>query len=552
MTARRHRFVAILGAVALGLTACAGSPSNPSGGSTEDRVTLRLEASSQGGGYPTPYAAIRGPGRLITTFIFDTLLYPDVTGAPKPWLAQSWEQSADGKTWTFHLHPNVTWHDGQPLTAEDVAFSFDYDVRGPGAATGVVQGLQYIDSVTAKDPATVVVTLKTATASFLSDIGGAFGVAIVPKHIWSTVTDPLHFQGDKALVGSGPYQLKKFTVSPGSFNFVANDQFYLGKPKVKELQLVQVPDPLLALQRGEIDAGSPFNSAPPQSQVDELTKKFTKITAPGDFNEALFFNLDAGFPYNQTPFRQAVAYALDRKDMIGRLVGGNGIPGSAGGLGPDNPFLNKNVMDYPHDPAKAMGMLDALGIRDANGDGMRDKPDGSALTIPLLTSSADIKQAQLVSEYLRGVGLNVKIESVDTPTSDARGAKGDYQMAVVHYGGLGADPSGLIQRFASSSTNKSFTRVHGYKNTTFDQIAAQQAVTLDRTKRGELVDRMQQILAMDVPQLPLYIPDQIAFVDAKKFSGWAYTPGCPPCGASMNKRMLVTGSAAPAPPNPAG
>jgi len=320
---------------------------------------------------------------------------------------------------------------------------------------------------------------------------------------------------DKALVGSGPYQLKKFTVSPGSFDFVANDTFYLGKPKVKELQLVQVPDPLLALQRGDIDAGSPFNSAPPQSQVDALTKKFTRITAPGDFNEALFFNLDAGFPYDQTPFRQAVAYALNRKDMIDRLVGGNGIPGSAGGLGPDNPFLSKNVMDYPHDPAKATAALDALGLKDANGDDMRDRPDGSALTIPLLTSSTDTKQAQLVSEYLRGVGLDVKLDSVDTPTSDARGAKGDYPMAVVHFGGLGGDPSGLIQRFGSNGTSKSFTPIHGYKNATFDELAAQQAVTVDRTRRGELVEKMQQLLAVDVPELPLYIPDQVAFVDPR-------------------------------------
>ncbi len=550
MTVRRYQLVALLAAVALGLTACGTSPSKPGGDTSGDRVTLRLEASSQGGGYPTPYAAIRGPGRLVTTFMFDTLAYPDVTGVPKPWLAQSWQESPDGKTWTFNLHPNVTWQDGQPLTADDVAFSFDYDLHGPGAATGVVQGLNYIDTVTAKDSTTVVVTLKTPTASFLSDVAGAFGVAIVPKHIWANVTDPAHFQGDQALIGSGPYQLKKFTVSPGSFDFVANDKFYLGTPKVKELQLTQVADPLLALQRGDIDAGSPFNSVTPQAQVDALTKTFKEITAPGEFNEALFFNLSKGFPYDQTAFRQAVADALDRQDMLTRLVGGKGIPGSAGGLGPDNPFLNKNVMDYPHDPAKSMAMLDSLGIKDANGDGVRDKPDGSPLTIPLLTSSDDIKQAQLISEYLRGVGLSVKIDSVDTPTSDARDGKGDYQMAVIHFGGLGSDPSGLTQRFASTAKSKSFTRVQGYKNAAFDQLAAQQATIVDKAKRGQLVDQMQQILAVDLPELPLYIPEQIAFVDAKKFSGWAYTPDCPPCGVSMNKRMLVTGSTAPAPANP--
>lgn len=548
MTVRPRVMAVLLCVLALVLTACGTSAK---GAPDQDgRVTLRLEASSQGGGYPTPFAAIRGPGVLLTTFMFDTLAYPDVTGTPKPWLAQSWQQSPDGLTWTFRLHPNAKWQDGQPLTADDVAFSFDYDLHGPGSKTGVAQGINYIDSVTAKDPSTVVIVLTKPTASFLSDVAGAFGVAIVPKHIWSTVTDPARFRGDTALIGSGPYRLTKFDTNPGSYDFVANDDFYLGKPKVKELQLVQTPDPLLALQRGEIDAGSPFNDVTPQSQIDELSKRFTMLTAPGEFLEALFFNLDGGAPYNQADFRQAVAYALDRQDMVNRLVGGRGIPGSAGALGPSNPFLDRQVQDYPHDPAKAKAMLDGLGFKDVTGDGIREAPDGSAFSIPLLTSSADIKQAQLVSEYLRAVGLDVKITSVDQPTSDARAAKGDYKMAVVHFGGLAADPSGLIQRFASYSKSKSFTRVHGYRSPAFDKLAAQQATTIDPAQRKKLVDQMQAILATDLPQLSLYIPEQISFADTQKFKGWAYTPACPPCGVGMNKTMLVTGSAAPVANNP--
>lgn len=547
MIRRWNRWVVLLAATAMVSTACSGTPS---GKDEAGRVALRLEASSQGGGYPTPYAAIRGPGRLLTTFMFDTLLFPDVTGEPKPWLATSWMQSADGLTWTFDLNERAKWHDGKPLTAEDVEFSFDYDLNGPGASTGAAQGLNYIDQVTAKDPSTVVITLKRPTASFLTDIAGAFGVAIVPKHIWSEVSDPAHFRGEKALIGSGPYRLQEFTVSPGSFHFVANDDFYLGKPKVKDLKLIQVSDPLLALQRGDIDAGSPFNSVTPKAQVEALTKKFKRLTAPGEFNEALFFNLDAGFPYEERAFRQAVAFALDREDMITRLVGGNGIPGSAGALGPTNPFLNKDVAQYPHDPTKAKSLLDGLGIKDADGDGMRDKPDGSPFTVKLLTSATDIKQAQLVDEYLRAVDLTVKIESVDQPTSDARTAKGAYSMAVVHFGGLAGDPGVLADRFASDSTYKSFTRVSGYNNGTFDKLAAQQASEIDRAKRSLLVDQMQQILATDIPQLPLYIPRQVAFVDMKKFKGWAYTRNCPPCGVSMNKRNLFSGSPEPVPTQP--
>ncbi|MDQ6726215.1 MAG: ABC transporter substrate-binding protein [Actinomycetota bacterium] len=552
--------VALLCVAALGMVSCRTTTTtkNAGGGATtgtpaEDRVTIRLAASSQSGGYPTPFGAVRGPGALMTTFMFDQLAFPDVTGNPKPWLAKSWDTSADGKTWTFHLQPNAKWTDGQPVTADDVAFTFDYDLKGPGASLGLLPTATYIDSVTAPDPATVVVQLNSVRPTFLIDVIGSFsGLGIIPKHIWSTVTDPAHFQGDQAVIGSGPYKLAKFDPTNNTFDLVANDDFYLGKPKVKEVQIIQVGDPLLALQQNQLDAAATGNGqsgtgAVPQSQIDALTKNYKELTAKGEFNVALFFNQAQGFPYDQKAFRQAVAYGLDRKDMLQRLVNGAGVPGSAGGLGPANPVLNKSLPDYAHDTDKAKAMLDQVGLKDANGDGVRDQPDGSPFSIPLLTSSSDSTTAQLVSENLRDVGLKVDITAVDQPTSDARDTKGDYQMAIVHFGGLSGDPNALVNRFASTSKSSSFTRVKGYKSPTFDQLAADQATTLDPAKRRQLTDQMQSILADDLPQLSLYVPDQIAFVNAKVFNGWAYTPGCPPCGVSLNKRMLVSGNADPVP-----
>ncbi len=527
-----------------------GQTTAPNPSSTQATVpVLRLAANAQGGGYPTPYAAIRGPGRLMTTFMFDALAYPDVSGKPKPWLAKSWDSSADGKTWTFHLNQNATWTDGQPLTADDVVFSFQYDLSGPGAATGVLQGVNYIDNVSAPDPATVVIQLKAVHPSFLSDVTGPFGVAVMPKHIWASVTDPAHFQGNQAVIGSGPYVLKEFDQTTNSFDLVANNDFYLGRPVVQELQIVPVGDPLLALQQGELDAATTNNGAIPQSQFDTLSKSFQLLTAKGEFNEALFFNLAAGFPYDNVSFRQAVAYALNRQDMLQRLVGGRGVPGSAGGLGPANPFLDPNLPAYPFDLAKAGTLLDQVGLKDQNGDGTRDLPDGSPFTIQLLTTASDNAQASLVQEYLRAAGLTVQIKSVDQPTSDAADTAGNYQMAIVHFGGLSGDPSGLATRFASTSKSQSFTRVFGYKNAQFDQLAQQQAATLDPAARKDLVKQMQAILANDLPQLSLYVPDQVSFVNANAYAGWAYTPGCPPCGAALNKRMLVTGRADPVPGN---
>jgi len=536
------------------LTAAACSSSDDDPGTTEsgtpanERVTLRIPASTQSGGYPTPYAAIRGPGRLITTYIFDTLAFPDVTGEPKPWLAKSWTTSPDGKTWTFTLNDNVKFHDGMPLTSDDVVFTFDYNLKGPG--TAVAAGVTYVDTVTAPDPKTVVITLKTVRPSFLQDIAGTFGFAIMPKHIWSSVTDPAKFQGPTALIGSGPYKLETFDLTTNSFNFAANEDFYLGPAKVKQFQIVPVADALLALDRGEVDAAGGGNALIPKIQYDALAKKYEVLTAPGEFNLALFFNANKGFPYNEKAFRQGVVYGLDRKDMVQRLVDGKGIPGPAGALGPGNEFLNKGLPSYAFDKAKAASLFDQIDLKDRNNDGLRDKPDGTAFKIPLSVSSSDSQQAQLVKEYLRAVGLDVDINAVDQQTSDDRGAKGDYEMAIQHFGGLSGDPSGLITRFSATTRSTSFTRVHGYNNPAFEKVANDQAVEVDLTKRKVLVDQMQAILAEDLPQISLYVPEQISFADTKKFGGFAYTPGCPPCGVTGNKRHLHTGSTAPAPKNP--
>ncbi|MGH9150415.1 MAG: ABC transporter substrate-binding protein [Acidimicrobiales bacterium] len=551
LRSRRALALAVVTAATL-LAACGtdpGGPDDPADGPGEERLVLRVAASTQSGGYPTPYAAIRGPGRLITTYHFDGLGFPDVTGDPKPWLAKSWQPSADAKTWTFTLHDNVRFHDGMPLTSADVVFTFDYNLTGPGRATGNFTNIDYIENVTAPNPTTVVITLKAPRLSFLADVAGAFGFGVVPKHIWSSVTDPARFQGPTALIGSGPYKLASFDLTTNSFNFVANDDFFLGPPKVRQLQIIPVADALLALDRAEVDAASGGNALIPQAQYDALAKRYKVLTAPGEFNLALFFNPNRGFPYDEVAFRQGAVYGLNRTDMVQRLLAGRGIPGPAGALGPGNEYLSRNLPAYSYDRSRSAALLDQVGLRDTSGDGLRDRPDGSPFTIRLSVASSDAQQAQLVKEYLRAVGLNVDIDSVDQQTSDARGASGDYEMAVQHFGGLSGDPSGLISRFTSTSRSTSFTRVHGYRNPAFDQVANEQATTTDLARRRQLVDQMQAILAEDLPQISLYVPDQVTFVNTERFGGFAYTPGCPPCGAHGNKRNLFTGNAerAPAP-----
>ena len=509
--------------------------------------TLRLvgPGTTNNIGYPTPYASNRGPGWLLTSFIFDQLTWPDSTGVQKPWLAKSWTTSADGKTWTFTLRSNATWQDGQPLTSQDVLFSYQYDMTGPGAKLRPVA--KSIAAVSAPDPATFVITLKTVDPVLLDEIGGFSGVFIIPQHIWASVTDPAHFQGPPSLVGSGPYQLTSFDLSAGNYQFTAYNNFYLGKPVVQKVDLVSLPstaDPLLALSNNQVDAASAPNTGggAPQSEVTSLNQKFTQLTAPGEYNVAYHFNLAAGFPYNSQQFRQAVAYAINRTDIVQREVGGQGVPGSVGGLGPANPWLDKNLTPYNYDPAKARSLLDSIGLK-AGANGVRTMPDGSALTVPLLTSSTDLDFAQFVKNYLSAVGLAVNIQAVDQASSDSADAAGKYSTAVIHYGGLSGDPSTRICGTYSpvGKALTSFSGAQGYNNPTVNALCAQLGATLDHATRQSLANQLQQAINTDVPLMPLYIPNQVAFVNTKVFTAWAYTPACPPCGTSESKFMLATG-----------
>ena len=167
--------------------------------------------------------------------------------------------------------------------------------------------------------------------------------------------------------------------------------------------------------------------------------------------------------------------------MVTRLVDGRGTPGPAGALGPGNEFLNKHLPAYAYDKAKAGALFDSIDLKDRNGDGIRDQPDGSSFKVPLSVSSTDSQEAQLIKEYLRAVGIDVDINAVDQQTSDDRGAKGNYEMAIQHFGGLSGDPSGLITRFQSTTKSTSFTRAWGHNRPAFAQVANAPAANADRT-----------------------------------------------------------------------
>jgi len=505
--------------------------------------TERLRLAGGDFGYPSPFGYIRGPGMIQTSYLFDTLLWTDSTGKPIPWLATKWERSADGLEWRFSLRRGVKWHDGEPLTADDIAFTFQYMTEGPGRKAPVLhaRGLsQIVENVKIEAPDQVIFRLRRPFAPFEESI--AEKLFIIPKHIWSDVDDPLKYRSAKALIGSGPYQLKSFDETAGSYLYVANDSYFLGPPVVRRLEFVPAPDQLLALQRREIDAADLLEEATLDQQVRSLARNFQELSGSGDWNLALHFNLAKGFPFNDKRFRQAIAYAVNRRDLIKRLLFGRGDPGSPGGLAPGHPYAAKGLPAYDWNPARAAMLLDEIGIKDLDKDGIRELPDGSRFRPELQTSARfTIKSAELVKEYLRHIGIEVVIKAQDRASADAAAESGNYAMALVGYGGIMADPDFLREHYSSASKSRSFFSAYGYDNPNFDKLAAKQLISVDPNDRRKIVAEMQRIIADDLPIISLYVPYRLTLYNQRVFEDWYYTPGCSPCRGTRNKHMFVTG-----------
>lgn len=511
------------GAAALG--GCSSSSNNPtgagpgsSGSGAAMRTTLRLSGGDSG--FPSPFAYMRGPGYIQTSFIYDTLVWKNASGQFIPWLAESFERSEDALTYTFQLREGVRWTDGKPVTAEDVAFTFEYFASQTISPQVIIQPLPEIEEVRATGPRTVEFSLAATAAPFFG-LGGVGSVPIVPKHIWSSIKNAAMESDPAVLVGSGPYKLESYSRGDGSYLYTANDEFFLGKPFVSRLEFRPVSDDLNALLAGDIDAaGGSGRKEVLAPFMDD--KKFQVLDAPpGNSGSGLFWNLAKGGALADVQFRRACARAIDREDMVKRLFGGNGTPGNPGWIPAANPF-HVDVEQYPFDRAAAEAGLDSAGYR-RGADGVRQ--GGKPLRFTMLVTNPPSKVTDLVVGALKAVGIEVTPQALDTPTFNQRVIAGDSEMSLIGFGGMNTDhaPGYLLQVYPSYT--KTTQHAQGYKNPEVDRLCKAQQQELDEPKRMAIVGQIQKIVAEDLPLLPLVYPNSFTVYRRGAFDNYYYTAG---------------------------
>jgi peptide/nickel transport system substrate-binding protein len=545
MRSRWHVPVALAAAAALTLGGCATDKAKPvANPSVAPTRVERVRLAGGDNGFPSPFGGnTRGPSVAHSTLIFDSLLWRDAAGNVMPWLATSWETSADGREWRFTLRDGVKWTDGQPLTADDVVFTFQYITTGPAKAIPMFAGRVPVSEAVAEAPNRVLLKTDAPFAPFVDRV--AIRVPIVPKHVWQSVTDPAKYRQPDGLVGTGPYKLESWDETAGSYLYLANDDFFMGPPYVKRLEFVPAPDELKALTGGEIDVAQLSETTPVPDEVLAQYKApaYGTVSASGTGGTILHFNLTKGFPYDNKQFRQAFAYAIDRKDLVRRILLGRGEPAMTGLLQPsDSPWIAPNLPTYDRDVVKAKALLDQAGLRDLNGDGIRDMPNGDPFRPELLTAaSANPKTAELVSENLRDVGIGVTIKTVDKTSADAATSDGRYEMALISYG-IGTDPESQRTLVSSKSTSSSFGKVFGFVNARFDELAVGQATQTDVAKRTAMAQEMQRILADELPVIPLYVSSRTTVYGANVVTGLYYTPGGGPVYPGIINKLFFASS----------
>lgn len=499
------RHIALLGLLATILLACDATTASPS-------VALAKSYPPESGG--TMVDALSGePSGLIAMLagessasaiagnIFNSLLKYDKNLELTGELAQSWQVSADKKTITFHLKPNMQWADGKPLTSQDVLFTWqvmtDDNTRTPYGAD-----YKLVKQASAPDALTFVVSYAQPYAPALDSWAS---MHVLPKHLLQG-KDINNTDFARHPIGSHYYQLESWN-NGESISLVRNPLASQGPPNIERLLSRIIPDKaaqFLELMADNIDSMG-LNSVqyarifPARA---DLNQKFNLYKELGNSYTYFGFNLKRK-PFNDIRVRKAFNYAIDKQEIIDGVLLGLGEPVSSP-YKPGTRWSNPNLSPYPYDPAKAKALLAEAGYIDHDGDGVVDK-DGQPLRFEILTNQNKEREmtAVLIQRRLKDVGVDVSIRVVEWATFISRFIKtGDFSAVVLGWG-LGQEPDQFNIWHSSQQQPGQFNFI-GYHNARVDELLEAGRLELNPDARQKIYHQFAELLYQDSPIVYLY------------------------------------------------
>jgi peptide/nickel transport system substrate-binding protein len=547
----------VLLAAALLVAACQptppAAPTQPAATQVEAQLPAVTEAPAPTVAPPTPAPAAPsilrvgwagspdtlnpGTGLLTESYtiyglVYDSMYNYQLDGTYSLRLAESVDVSEDGKVWTFTLRPGLTFHDGAPLTADDVVFSYNLYAATedfpymPGYTT-------YFESVEAKSPSEVVITLTQPIPNMESQLYYLF---VLPKHIWEGVENVAEFE-NLEMIGSGPFKLAEY--SQGEFVRLEAVQEHFYAPRVDQLifQTFENQDALVqAIRTGQVDmiTEMPNTAVAALRQADNVQVVTGPPLAP-DITDIIINHANpetcpteeggvcSGNPaLRDLKFRQALAHATDKQRLIDIVLLGLGDPGLTLVANSLTQFYNDQIQDYAYDPAKAKQLLDEAGYQDTDGDGLRELPTGGAINLRMnypSDSTTAPRESELLKEMWGEVGIGVEIQPLDPDTLTSVCCPAfDYDIILWGWGS-DPDPSFLLSVHLSSEVSTGLSET-GYANPEFDALYDQQTVALDLEKRRQIIFQMQEILHRDVVYIVPWYAQAVQAYRTDTFTGW--------------------------------
>ena len=482
-----------------------------------------------------------------------------LTDEVEPLLAESWDHSDDGLTWTFHLRDDVKWHDGEPFTALDVDFTFNriiYNDDIPASSRPAFH-FRFLNeetgeweespmTVRALDDYTVECVLPVPFAPFLRSMG----TAIYPRHIleqhvddgtfvstWDISTDP------SEVIGTGPFTIEGYV--PGEHVIMARYQNYWlkdeegnGLPYLDRIRHIIVPeleDELVMFLAGEADVHGVLGEELPQLEPLQEEGNFTIYKRGPTFGTTfLTFNMNPGEDpetgerylapeklqwFSNREFRQAVAHVVDKERIIDEAQHGVGYPQWASVSPAAGDFHNPNVRRYEYDLDRANEILDGLGWVDTDGDGVREDGDGNAIEFTLATNTGNSVRATvggIIEDGLSEIGLKVDYKLIEFGDLVAQlTATYDWEAIVIGLTG-GTDPYSGIGIWHSSEALHLWYPNQPEPATEWeaeiDEIYIRGSQELDRETRVEYYHRAQEIVAENLPLIYTTLSERLSAV----------------------------------------
>ncbi|WP_424627517.1 ABC transporter substrate-binding protein [Bradyrhizobium sp. SYSU BS000235] len=433
---------------------------------------------------------------LPSTQIFASPLRYDDNWNPKPYLAKSWEVAPDGLSVTLHLVDNAVFHDGKPVTSEDVAFSI-MTIKANHPFQSMLAPVEKVDT---PDKLTAIIRLKHPHPALLLAMSPAL-MPILPKHVYGDGQDIKSHPANLKPIGSGPFRLTEYKQGE-YFTLEKFDKFFIpGRPKLDKIVVKLVSDTkaaMVSLESGDVNALPFISNVRDIARLEKMpnvvvTEKGYAAVGPLNW---LAFNTKKK-PLDDVRVRQAIAYAANREFIVGKLMGGKAKIATSP-IAPGSPLDEPGVEMYKLDLAKSQKLLDEAGYT--------KKPDGSRMTLTIDYIPGDEEQQRNVAEYLRSqlkqVGINLEVRAApDFPTWAQRISNYDFDLTMDVVFNWGDPVIGVNRTYLSSNIHKGviWSNTQQYSNPKVDELLNAAAQETSPEKRKALYSEFQKIVVSDVP-----------------------------------------------------